>query len=251
MLNERSQCCGRSLQCGLSIVEFMVGIAIGLFIVGGAVKLFVDYLSDSRRLLLETRVNQDLRAAADLVLRDLRRAGHWRNATSSMSGAAPVINAYRSTDWTAGVLSYTYAKDTTNSVEGNERFGYRLAGTAPNVLQYRAGTNVGGAPNWQAITDPATVDILAFDVVPTTTELPLFSYCICMTQLTCNGGQFANPDPATGATGIYFATRPNLGIREYAVTILGRSVTAPAVVREVREHVRVRNDDLSGQCPNP
>ena len=67
-------------QRGLSIVELLIGLAIGLFIVGGAIKLFVDNLTNNRRLLLETRVNQDLRAAADLIARDLRRAGYWRNA---------------------------------------------------------------------------------------------------------------------------------------------------------------------------
>ena len=70
----------RGRQSGLSLVELLVGAAIGLFLVGGATKLFIDTLDDSRRLIIETRVNQDLRAASDLVARDLRRAGYWPNA---------------------------------------------------------------------------------------------------------------------------------------------------------------------------
>ena len=58
----------------------MVGVAVGLFVAGGAAKLFVDNLSNNRRMLVETRINQDLRAATDLIARDLRRAGYWRNA---------------------------------------------------------------------------------------------------------------------------------------------------------------------------
>jgi type IV pilus assembly protein PilW len=67
----------RTLQQGLSIVELMVGIAMGLFITAGAIKLFVDNLGSNRQLLLETRLNQELRTAADIVARALRRASYW------------------------------------------------------------------------------------------------------------------------------------------------------------------------------
>ena len=69
---------------GLSLVEMMVGIAVGLFIVAGASLVTVNQISDNRRLTLETQVQQDLRAAADLVARDLRRAGYWGKAQTSM-----------------------------------------------------------------------------------------------------------------------------------------------------------------------
>ena len=67
-------------QAGLSLVELLVGATIGLFLVGGAAKLFIDSIGDTRRMIIETRVNQDLRAAADLMARDLRRAGYWQGA---------------------------------------------------------------------------------------------------------------------------------------------------------------------------
>ena len=37
-------------QTGLSIVETMVGLTVGLFIIGGALKLFIDNLDSNRRL---------------------------------------------------------------------------------------------------------------------------------------------------------------------------------------------------------
>ena len=67
-------------QRGLSIVELMVGVAIGLFVVAAASMLVVTQLSDNRRLTLETQVQQDLRATADIITRELRRAGHWGKA---------------------------------------------------------------------------------------------------------------------------------------------------------------------------
>jgi type IV pilus assembly protein PilW len=39
-------------QRGLSIVELMVGVAIGLFVVAGAAMLLSTQLSDNRQLLL-------------------------------------------------------------------------------------------------------------------------------------------------------------------------------------------------------
>ena len=54
----------------------MVGIAIGLFIVAGAVALVATQLGENRRMLLETQVQQDLRAAADIITRELRRGGY-------------------------------------------------------------------------------------------------------------------------------------------------------------------------------
>ena len=60
---------------GMGIVELLVGLALGLFVVSGGLMLLAGFTDENRRLLLETRLTQDLRAASDLVTRDLRRAG--------------------------------------------------------------------------------------------------------------------------------------------------------------------------------
>ena len=62
-------------QRGLSIVELMVGIAIGLIIVAAASLLMSGQLNENRRLLAETQLQQDLRAASDIITRELRRIG--------------------------------------------------------------------------------------------------------------------------------------------------------------------------------
>ena len=67
----------RQRQTGLSLVELMVGVAVGLFVVAGATLVVSNQLGDNRRLMLETQIQQDLRAAADLIARDLRRSGYW------------------------------------------------------------------------------------------------------------------------------------------------------------------------------
>ena len=113
--------CRRSGQRGLSIVELLVGIAVGLFVVGGAIKLMVDNLTNNRRMLVETRVNQDLRAAADLIVRDLRRAGYWQDAQAGISTdptIAAVVNPHRVVDSSvANELTYSYAKNGNDTKE--------------------------------------------------------------------------------------------------------------------------------------
>jgi prepilin peptidase dependent protein B len=235
-------------QRGLSVVEFMVGVAVGLLVIGGATKLFVDYLSSNRRLLVETRVNQDLRAAADLIARDLRRGGYWRNAAAGISSdpkVAPVPNPYAtvSYDGSTGTLSYAYDKDGDNSFTAGstEDFGVRR-GTVGGVGVVQLRT----AGGWQTITDPATIAIPAGGVniaPPVTRTVELFDQCPCLLDLRCAAADFA-------LGGAYFATRPRMTIREITLTLSG-SAPNTAITRTLTETVRVRNDLVEGVCPNP
>jgi type IV pilus assembly protein PilW len=80
---------------GLSIIELLIGIAIGLFVLAGATMVASNQLTDNRRLLLETQIQQDLRAAMDIIARDLRRGGFWDNAYTSVApSTAALINPY-------------------------------------------------------------------------------------------------------------------------------------------------------------
>jgi len=241
-------------QRGLSIVELLIGLAIGLFIVGGAIKLFVDNLTNNRRLLLETRVNQDLRAAADLIARDLRRAGYWRNAHLGVSSdvtVPPLANPYVAvSNASATEAGYSYAKDADNVLDSDEGFGVQRAtetvgGVTRGVVQLRLGDA------WRTITDPATVDIPAngLTITSTTRTADLWDACPCLGELTCTSGQFQNPNPATGATGIHYAGRPRLQIRQFTIVIRGDSVSTPQFSRQISETVRVRNDAVQGTCP--
>jgi type IV pilus assembly protein PilW len=240
-------------QRGLSIVELMVGFAIGLFIVGGAIKLFVDYLGSNRRLLLETRVNQDLRAAADIIARDLRRAGYWQNAATGIwnsSSSSFLGNPYRNTGTSGEIvlddhennsrIQYVYDKDGNGAVDAGEQMGFRIDNGA---LQMRSGGT------WQAVTDPATLTIRMVIDHPTTNSagvatdtVELWPACPCLTELKCANADFTS--------GTCTTTRPRAFVSRYTVTLTGTSTTDPAVVRTLSETVRVRNDEVRGFCPS-
>jgi type IV pilus assembly protein PilW len=220
------------------VVELLVGVAVGLFIVGGAIKLVVDHLTDSRRLVVEARVSQDLRSAADLIARDVRRAGYWQGAASAIANAAAnpasATNPYRAATPVSGVASavtFHYSRDGTennviNSVSGqpNETFGFRLANGAVET-QTQAGT-------WQQLTDPNAVQVTQFTVTPAHQELSL--------------GHLCSPTCALGSPGC-----PSVIVRRFDITLVGHA-PAPntAVQRRVDVSVRPRNDEVPvPACP--
>jgi type IV pilus assembly protein PilW len=239
---------GRTLrQRGMSIIELLVGVAVGMIVVAGAVKLMMDTLGSNRQLLLETRVNQDLRAAADLIARDIRRAGYWTNSISGVftggTGAVPT-NPYRDITLDSNVIDYQYSRDNTDTIEDAERAGFRLTN---GVLEFR-----NGAGSWQAITDPKVVNVTSLTITPLATSRTseLYPYCSCMSKLTCEATDFQG-------TGTHASKRLVLTIEQFDIALVGQATSDVSVQREIRESVRVRNDKLAnptggqGCCPNP
>lgn len=217
-------------QRGLTLVELLVGVAIALLIAAAAATLFVAQLRESRALVLEARLMQDLRTAADLIARDLRRAGAWGSAVDGVwiAGAAtaatnPYLAVAPEADGSDSV-SFRYSRDAIENqiVDTNEQFGFRLRNAAIEIQL--------GAGNWQALTDTGTMLVTAFTVTSQVQTLVLGDFC-------------ATPCPA-GST----ACPPRLSVRSLAVEITGHLVADPRVLRSLREDVRLRNDAPSGAC---
>ena len=220
-------------QRGLSIVELLVGVAVGLVVVAAATMMVSTQLADNRRLLLETQLQQDLRATADLVSRDLRRAGFWWNAqrrtvAGAAAAAGPLDNPYTAVlpadkGEVAQAVTYQYAhpnKVDDNLINDDERLGYRLSN---GVIQTQL-----GAGNWQALTDAGALKITQFDITADTQDVPLACH------LACSPGGTVCPPVQT--------------VRSYTIDIAGEAVSDAAVKRSVRSHVRLRNDTIVGEC---
>lgn len=215
---------------GLSIVELLIGIAIGLLIAAAAASFLAGNLRDSRSLLLESRLMQDLRTAADVITRDLRRAGYWASASDGIwaSGANAVLhNPYVAMAPSAAAsdsVSFSFSRDTLENgqVDTNEQFGFRLRN---GTLEMQLGAN-----NWQALTDNGTLTVTAFQVTPALQEVSLGAAC----PVACAIGGAICP--------------PRISVRSLAVQITGRSVSHPTVKRTVRSSVRLRNDAVAGAC---
>jgi type IV pilus assembly protein PilW len=240
MLSRRPSASPRR-QRGLSIVELMVGVAIGLFVVAAATMLVSTQLSDNRRLMLETQVEQDLRASADIIARELRRAGHWAKARDGVwyPGNAAAVrdnpysaiakadgSAFADGDASSTVLmSYSRSgdeADETGAIEAAEQLGFRLDN---GVIQARLGD-----AGWQALTDGNTLKVTEFSL--TMNRQPIRLEC----SKPC-------PDPLVDC-------RPVLEVRDLRVLIRGEAANDSNVKRSVDNRVRLRNDTvIPGTCP--
>lgn len=217
-------------QRGLSIVELLVGVVIALFIAATGATLLASHLRESRRLLLEARLAQDLRAAADLVSHDLRRAGYWGAADDGIwivRAASVSSNPYLAltpSGAASNAASYRYSRDAieNNRVDDNEQFGLRLRSGAIDLQL--------GAGNWQALTDAGSLTITELRITPMLQTVDLGSFC-------------AKPCPVGSST-----CPPQQQVRSLAVIISGQLLGDANIQRSVRSNVRVRADAILGAC---
>jgi type IV pilus assembly protein PilW len=208
----------RRRQRGLSVVEMMVGVAVGLFIVAAATMLISTQLVENRRLLVETQLQQDLRATADIVTRELRRAG--ARDSESVAGiwylgtnATPNTRADVSpTGGPATSVSYRYYRD---ALRDAPLSGFTLDG---GILK----SNIAGSGD-QELTDARVLKITDFTVTPQ------------------NGPAVQLPCPKVCTDGTQNCW-PTITVRELEVVITGEAVNDPSVKRTVRSNVRLRND---------
>jgi type IV pilus assembly protein PilW len=214
---------------GFSLVELMVGMAIGLVVVLGAMSMVVQIQTGSWNLQVETRLNQDLRAAADVIARDLRRGGYWGDAirgTQTVGGTSTTPqNPYAAVSGsTSAGLAYGFSRDAVenNVLDAGEQFGFRLSS---GMLQMQTSNGV-----WQDLTDSKNLTITAFNITPSDTALPLGHLC-------AKGCAPGTPNC------------PTTRVRSYLIGLTGQSVRDSSVVRNMNISVRVRNDQLQGQCP--
>lgn len=222
-------------QRGMSIVELMVGIAIGLVIVAAATLLMSGQLSENRRLLVETQLQQDLRAATDIITRELRR-----------TGSLPEINAM-DTIWYEGsakalpnLMAPTLAVNAgLSKVDFNYASGSNTNLTGPYGFKLDSGIikTLLGTAGWQDLTDGNVMNVLSFAITldtATPTLLPCPKLC------------------ADGTTNCW----PTVVVREVDIQITAEAKRFPEVKRSMSTRARLRNDyvtffDWAGKdiCP--
>ena len=225
---------------GVSIVELMIGITIGLFILAGASLVMTSQISDNRRLLLDTQVQQDLRAVSSLIVRDVRRANYYGLAHRKIWPAdltQATLNPYdrllpavsdgsnslqyeRSLD-----DQYLAANRDDDTVSSSERVTIALNSTN-HTIEMTLGA---GGP--QALTDPNVLRVTDLTFTVAVRDLPVPCGIVC---------------PAVGPLGCPLVQR----LRRVDFVIVGEAVNDSRVRRSLRESVRLQNDIVreAGPC---
>jgi Prokaryotic N-terminal methylation motif len=243
-------------QRGLSIVELLVGVAIGLVVVAAAALLVSGQLVENRRLMIEAALQQDLRATADIITRDLRRVGALPEETQSAIPAivetaflegTTLVQAARNTHYAypaapakqyviAGgpganevIVAYS-ASDlaSPNYVPGP--YGFRRVG---DVIESRRPG--GSSTRWDNLTDPKLMQVTRLSI----TESPPGS---------SNSEVIPCPNPCTGNS---TSCWPRVVVRDVTVVIEANATADPTIKRAITSRVRLRNDEVLMHVTGP
>lgn len=201
-------------QRGLSVVEMMVGLTIGLIVVAAASQVVVTQLNENRKLLVEMQVQQDLRATADIITRELRRAGAWNAAENGvwMAGGAVQNNVYREVS-SGTEAGYRYKREAGDS---GGPYGFKLQDGSIR-------TRFGDA--WQELTDGRSLKVNSFTITEQSDP-----------ELTLPCAKFCS------ATAGDISCWPTIQSRVYEISIAAEAVSDPTVKRSIRSTVKLRND---------
>lgn len=206
-------------QRGLSLVELMVGVTVGLFVVAAAATMVATQLADNRRLILEAQLQQDLRASLDIVTRQLRRAGALL-PLQALQGLATADAEGRANE---------LAPVTVAGAAGTREVGFRYAASADESGPFGFKLDRGvlrtrmGAGGWQDLSDGQALVVTALEIEVRTTgsaTLPCARLC------------------SDGGTGCW----PTVEVRDAIVEISAHARSDPAARRTMRGQARLRND---------
>lgn len=229
----------RRVQRGLSLVEMLVGIAVGLIVVAAASMTVATQLSDNRRLLMEMQLQQDLRAATDTISRELRRAGFWSLSGDQVPLAGIKVDDMRNprsaltpSGGSVSKLEYEYdrvgpAPSTNKSNRFGFCFGSTCPSTSPGTVRSKMSSSSGADIQWNEVTDEKAVKITALTITPIV-NAPVKLACPTL----C---------PGTNDTACW----PTVAVREAIIAITGESATDSSVQRTLSSRVRLRNESVN------
>jgi prepilin peptidase dependent protein B len=231
----------RPAQNGLTLIELLVGSALGLLILSSLLGLYATTVHRSGEGLRAAQLQQELRAVLGILRQDLRRAGYL--GVTPAAASLPLLRANPFTDaddpdkpvaerndvrlgqypgeGADSCILYSYDLDgdgdLTPSGTGMERFGFRLR---DGRMQMRHGGTSFDCTDgsWQSVTaPPIEITRLHFRLEGTPVHPQLGEHA-------CTGGE------------------PCLQVRSVRIQLRGRLRTDPAVHMILHDRVRLRND---------
>jgi hypothetical protein len=212
------------LQRGISLVELMVGITVGLIVLAAATTIVTTQLVSTRQLLLETQLDQDLRAASEIVARELRRSmgtteeggAQWFSAEQLGVDSNPNRLAVIRGGGSEIEISYRRGP-------GEDSAGFKLADDAIKMMVSDS--------TWHEVTDPQVVKVTRFQIGTARAG---------NRERTLNNAERIVPCPflcADGTTDCW----PRMAPVEYTLTIEGELRRNPAMKRTLQTSVFVRS----------
>lgn len=231
-------------QRGLTLLELLVGSALGLLILSALLGLYANTVAGSGAALRMAHLQQQLRAVLEVMGHDLRRAGYYgiqpEAATLHLLRANPFTDAddpdkpeaerndvrighYQGAQVEAAdsCILYSYDLDADGSLTpsgaGMERFGFRLRDGRVQ-MRYGGGLFDCTQGSWAAVTDDGV-------------DITRLRFQLDSTPLHPQAGEHA-----------CVAGEPCLYVRSVRIELAGRLRADPDVHMALVERVRLRND---------
>lgn len=256
-------------QKGLSLIELMIGLLVGAIVAGGAISVFTNSLESSTDNIELARLNQDLRAMMDIMVRDIRRAGYVTDnpaansaalqANPYLDSATPGLTTDIAVYNNGSCIVYAYNRDNLITVTPSERLGFKLDNGELKMRKTGATnencSNTGGNldSDWETITDP-DVQITALAFTLAESELSITSMLTDVLPGPPDGFADGDDNHNTFCDEGESCNTCNTGdkclyIRTIDISLAGELKDDPGVTQTITEQIRVRNDKYVASAP--
>ena len=266
-------------QRGLSLVELMIGMALGLMLLSGVVSVTVKIQAANALSMKMSRLNQQMRSTLDVMVKDLQRAGYvnWRaaldncaayggdvaeaswSATDFYQCVTPVMSAMGQLlpeslyDGGSECVLYSYDLDGDGgrNTADFELFGFKLSGGA--VRTRTAGdTHSCDSGTWQALSDAEVViSALSFriDTEPSEAGQAAAYRLFFDAGASYAGWQSSGPGESCAVTGAHWLDDKCVWRRRVTIELTGHLASAPDVSMSLTGSVALKNDHFQRESP--
>lgn len=108
-------------QSGLTLVELMIALALGLIVIGGALGLIVSMMKSNNDTIRAARLTQELRAMADIATMEIRRARSLTDPLANVGVGAGAFTTCNPITANAGNTCLVFAYNC-NATDGTGEF---------------------------------------------------------------------------------------------------------------------------------
>jgi type IV pilus assembly protein PilW len=260
----------KQLQSGLSLIELMVGLGVGMIVVAGVTSVYVSSVISSSDTLKQSKLNQELTTLMSVMSNDIMRAGVWtitdledynRPQNNPFSQAdntvLEVVESVASNTTQTAVndasggecILYTYDADLDGVLDDGDVRGFRLNNGVVEMREQGDVTNNTRHDNcndaddsWIPLTDSRVINITNLDFILTGSE------CV-NTREPNDADEDGDGTNDNAAEMDCYAQAPTNGsgdvtveTRQVDIAINGELVGDTSVSAVMNQTVRVRND---------
>ncbi len=194
----------RQKQSGLSLVELMVGLVVGIIVVGATGAIYISTTRGGKDALNSAKLNTEIRGAVEIMSEEIRRAGASAVQGVENPYANPAIGGIQVHN-SGSCLVFSYLKDwvthsankTQISDKTKDIVAFRVSDGALSMgIGNTSGTTAScDGINWQPLTDKNTTTVAA-----TNSSTPIFKLSAqCLNSLT----NASDNNPCTGASDVF------------------------------------------------